>query len=246
MVAPERRLCVFFEAGRTRYALEATSVVEVARTLGDEDTFRGHLGIRDLSEMVGGGPEARPGTVVVLDTSPTVAARTRRVDGVFDVSGHLALPLSNRLVPLLAPVVKQGLVSEAGLTFELDVSQLVRGLPRPLKRVEPAEGTAKGPCLVFDSMDRRFALPLADVSQVAGRGAMFNPAPGVGSFVGVLMHQQRLVPAFSLTGDEAESLLVVLELASGPVAVSASRAHGVKPVEALADTLVLDAVATFG
>jgi hypothetical protein len=95
-------------------------------------------------------------------------------------------------------------------------------------------------------MDRRFALPLADVSQVAGRGAMFNPAPGVGSFVGVLMHQQRLVPAFSLTGDEAESLLVVLELASGPVAVSASRAHGVKPVEALVDTLVLDAVATFG
>jgi hypothetical protein len=246
VVAPERRLCVFFEAGRTRYALEATSVLEVARPQGDDETFRGHLGIRDLSELVGGGPEVRPGTVVVLDTSPTVAARTLRVDGVFDVSGHLALPLSNRLVPLLAPVVKQGLVSEAGLSFELDVAQLVRGLPRPQRRLEVAAGAAKGPCLVFDSGERRFAVALSDVSQVASRGVMFNPAPGVGSFVGVLMHQQRLVPAFSLTGDEAEALLVVVELSGGPVAVSASRAHGVKAPEALGEATVIDVVATFG
>ncbi|MDX2013941.1 MAG: defective in fruiting DifE [Myxococcaceae bacterium] len=246
MVAPERRLCVFFEAGRTRYALEATSVLEVARPQGDDETFRGHLGIRDLSELVGGGPEVRPGTVVVLDTSPTVAARTLRVDGVFDVSGHLALPLSSRLVPLLAPVVKQGLVSEAGLSFELDVAQLVRGLPRPQKRLEVATGEAKGPCLVFDSGARRFAVGLSDVSQVASRGVMFNPAPGVGSFLGVLMHQQRLVPAFSLTSDEAEALLVVVELASGPVAVSASRAHGVKSPDALGEATVIDVVATFG
>jgi hypothetical protein len=246
VVTSERRLCVFFEAGRTRYALEATSVVEVARPQGDDETFRGHLGIRDLSELVGGGPEVRPGTVVVLDTSPTVAARTLRVEGVFDVSGHLALPLSNRLVPLLAPVVKQGLVSDAGLSFELDVAQVVRGLPRPMKRLEVVAGAAKGPCLVFDSGPGRYAVPLPDVSQVASRGVMFNPAPGLGSFVGVLMHQQRLVPAFSLAGDEAEALLVVVELPSGPVAVSASRAHGVKPVDALGDAVILDVVAMFG
>lgn len=242
----DRRLCVFFEAGRTRYAIEATSVVEVARTGGDEETLRGHLAIRDLAVLLGGDPEERPGTVILLDSSPTVAARTKRVDGVFDAAPHLTLPLPNRLLHLVAPVVKQGLVSEAGLSFELDVAELPRGLPRQAKRVELATTTAKGPCLVFDSGPLHLALPLADVSQVASRGPMFNAAPGVGSFVGVLMHQQRLVPAFSVTGDEAEALLIVIELPSGPVALSAARVHGVKSVEALGDAQVVDAVATFG
>lgn len=242
----ERRLCVFFEAARTRYAIEATSVVEVARALGaDDETLRGHLAIRDLSVLLGGDPEERPGTVILLDSSPTVAARTRRVEGVFDAAPHLTLPLPNRLVHLVAPVVKQGLVSEAGLSFELDVAHLPRGLPRQARRLELATTTAKGPCLVFESGPLLLALPLTDVSQVASKGPMFNAAPGVGSFVGVLMHQQRLVPAFSLTGTEAETLLVVIELASGPVALSASRAHGVKSPGALGEAQVLDPVATF-
>lgn len=242
----ERRLCVFFEAGRSRYAIEATSVVEVARATQDEETLRGHLAIRDLSTLLGGDAEERPGTIVLLDTSPTVAARTKRVDGVFDAGPHLMLPLPNRLVHLVAPVVKQGLVSEAGLSFELDAAEIPRGLPRQAKQLELATTTAKGPCLMFESGNLKLALPLADVSQVASKGPMFNAAPGVGSFVGVLMHQQRLVPAFSLTGTEAEALLVVIELQSGPVALSASRAHGVKSPEALGDAQVIDAVATFG
>lgn len=245
MNVSERRLCVFFEAGATRYAIEATSVVEVARATQDEETLRGHLAIRDLSMLLGGDPEERPGTIVLLDTSPSVAARVRRVEGVFDASSHLVLPLPNRLVHLVAPVVKQGLVSEAGLTFELDAAEVPRGLPRQAKRVELATTTAPGPFLVFDSGPLHLALPLADVSQVASKGPMFNAAPGVGSFVGVLMHQQRLVPAFSLTGTEAEALLIVIELASGPVALSASRAYGVKTAETVGEARIVDAVATF-
>ncbi|MDP1914645.1 MAG: defective in fruiting DifE [Myxococcales bacterium] len=245
MNVSERRLCVFFEAGATRYAIEATSVVEVARSTQDEETLRGHLAIRDLSVLLGGDAEERPGTIVLLDTSPSVAARARRVEGVFDASSHLVLPLPNRLVHLVAPVVKQGLVSEAGLTFELDAAEVPRGLPRQSKRVELATTTAPGPFLVFDSGPLHLALPLADVSQVASKGPMFNAAPGVGSFVGVLMHQQRLVPAFSLTGTEAEALLIVIELASGPVALSASRAYGVKTAEAVGEARIVDAVATF-
>ena len=245
MNVSERRLCVFFEAGATRYAIEATSVVEVARSTQDEETLRGHLAIRDLSMLLGGDPEARPGTIVLLDTSPSVAARVRRVEGVFDAASHLVLPLPNRLVHLVAPVVKQGLVSEAGLTFELDAAEVPRGLPRQAKRVELATTTAPGPFLVFDTGPLHLALPLADVSQVASKGPMFNAAPGVGSFVGVLMHQQRLVPAFSLTGTEAEALLIVIELASGPVALSASRAYGVKTAEAVGEARIVDAVATF-
>jgi hypothetical protein len=241
----ERRLCLFFEAGATRYAIEATSIVEVARATQDEETLRGHLAIRDLSMLLGGDPEERPGTIVLLDSTPTVAARTRRVDGVFDASSHLVLPLPNRLVHLVAPVVKQGLVSEAGLTFELDAAELPRGLPRQTKRVELATTRASGPFLVFDTGPLHLAVPLAEVSQVASKGPMFNAAPGVGSFVGVLMHQQRLVPAFSLTGTIAEALLIVLELASGPVGLSASRAHGVKSAEALGEAQIVDAVATF-
>jgi hypothetical protein len=206
----ERRLCVFFEAGRTRYAVEATSVVEVARTTQDDETLRGHLAIRDLSVLLGGPAEERPGTVVHFDSSPSIAARTRRVDGVFDAAPHLVLPLPNRLVHLLAPIVRQGLVSEAGLVFEVDAAELPRGLPRQMQKLELATTSPRGPCLVFDSGPLRLALPLADVSQVASRGPMFNAAPGVGAFVGVLMHQQRLVPAFSLTGEDAEALLVVV------------------------------------
>lgn len=245
MNVSERRLCVFFEAGATRYAIEATSVVEVARSTQDEETLRGHLAIRDLSMLLGGDAEERPGTVVLLDTSPSVAARVRRVEGVFDASSHLVLPLPNRLVHLVAPVVKQGLVSEAGLTFELDAAEVPRGLPRQAKRVELATTTAPGPFLVFDTGPLHLALPLADVSQVASKGPMFNAAPGVGSFVGVLMHQQRLVPAFSLVGTEAEALLIVIELASGPVALSAARAYGVKSAEAVGEARIVDAVATF-
>ncbi len=245
MNVSERRLCVFFEAGATRYAIEATSVVEVARSTQDEETLRGHLAIRDLSVLLGGDAEERPGTIILLDTSPSVAARARQVEGVFDASSHLVLPLPNRLVHLVAPVVKQGLVSEAGLTFELDAAEVPRGLPRQSKRVELATTTAPGPFLIFDSGPLHLALPLADVSQVASKGPMFNAAPGVGSFVGVLMHQQRLVPAFSLTGTEAEALLIVIELASGPVALSASRAYGVKTAEAVGEARIVDAVATF-
>lgn len=246
MNVSERRLCVFFEAGRTRYAIEATSVVEVARSAGDGETLRGHLAIRDLSLSLGGEAEERPGTVVLLDTSPSLAARTRRVEGVFDASSQLVLPLPNRLVHLVAPVVRQGLVSEAGLVFELDAAELVRGLPRQTKQLDLAVAVAKGPCLAFDSGPLQLAVPLSEVSQVASRGPMFNAAPGPGPFVGVLMHQQRLVPVFSLTGVDAEALLVVIELPSGPVAVSASRAHGVKAPEALGEAQVIDSVATFG
>lgn len=242
----ERRLCVFLEAGRTRYAIEATSVVEVARAGGDEETLRGHLAIRDLSVLLGGDPEARPGTVVLLDTTPSVAARTRRVEGVFDAAPHLVLPLPPRLLHLVAPVVRHGLVSEAGLVFELEAAEVPRGLPRQAKKLELVTTAAPGPFLVFDSGPLHLALPLADVSQVASKGPMFNAAPGVGAFVGVLMHEQRLVPVFSLTGTEAEALLVVIELASGPVALSASRAHGVKRAEQLGEAQVIDAVATFG
>ncbi len=241
----ERRLCVFFEAGVTRYAVEAISVLEVARPERDDETLRGHHGIRDLSTLLGGEPEQRPGTVVVLDSSPTLAVRTRKVDGVFDAAPHLVLPVPNRLVPLLAPAVKQGLVSDQALVFELDAANVARGLPRPTRRLEVVAGTATGPCLVFETMGKPFAVSLERTSSVASSGPMFNPAPGVGSFIGVLMHQQRLVPAFTLVEGACEALLVVIELSSGPVAVSASRAIGVRPASALGGAVVLDAALTF-
>ncbi len=165
--------------------------------------------------------------------------------------GCVAAPRSDRPVadyPALADAVE----SVASLLREHVTNSgepVIAGIQidlRSPRELELATTTAKGPCLSFESGALKLALPLADVSQVASKGPMFNAAPGVGSFVGVLMHQQRLVPAFSLTGTEAEALLVVIELQSGPVALSASRAHGVKSPEALGDAQVIDAVATFG
>lgn len=220
--------------------------MEVARAPAAEDTFRGHLPVKDLSSLLGGDPETRPGTLVVLDSSPTIAARTRQVEGVFDASAHLALPLPSRLVPLLAPAIKQGLVSETGLTFELDGAHVTRGLPRPQRRLELLTAAPHGPALVFETGPLVLALPLVFVSQVTAKTHMFNPAPGTSSFLGVLMHQQRLVPAYSLSSESPEALFLVAELPDGPVALAASKAHGVRHQAALGDAQVIDAIAIFG
>ena len=55
-----------------------------------------------------------------------------------------------------------------------------------------------------------------------------------------------LVWLLAISGTDAEALLVVIELQSGPVALSASRAHGVKSPDALGGAQVIDAVVTFG
>lgn len=108
-----RRLCLLFEAGGVRYAIEATSVVEVAPPDMDGDSIRGFLGLRDLSQLLGGPPQARPGMAVVLDVSPTLAVRVTRVIEVADVARDTLFRLPQGLSEGLS-VVARGAIAHQG------------------------------------------------------------------------------------------------------------------------------------
>jgi chemotaxis signal transduction protein len=243
--AIERQLAVFFEAGSTRYAVEAVRVTEVARPDESEVTLRGHLTLRDLSALLGGGREQRPGTAIVLDTSPTVAVRVREVEGVFDVSTsrHFALP--DRLISALSPAVKGAWLREERLVFELDVGGATGAQapsPGPLSLV--TSPLALGPCLVCQAGGGRFALPLPQVRQVVPVGRSFNPTPGHGSLVGVLVHDDAVCPVYSL-GAPDEVFVVVVEVGGAVVGLGIKGAEGVRAPQALGDARVIDLDRTF-
>lgn len=243
METDERRLCVFFEAIGTRYAIEAVRVLEVARPDEGDETLHGNLGLRDLASVLGGSAGAQLTTALVLDSSPTLAVRVGSVEGVFDSSTLPTVALSRRLIPLLSPAVRGTLLLEERLYFELDADAVARGLPKQTRKPEIVIGEANAPCLVFESGDQRFAVPLPMVKQVIAQGASFNPAPGRGAFVGVVNHRSIVFPVFSLTGVEAEALIVLVELGDGGVGLCARRADGV--TTALKDVTVLDPLRMF-
>jgi chemotaxis signal transduction protein len=245
-VANERKLAVFFEAGPTRYALEAVRVTEVARPDDGELTLRGHLTLKDLSVMLGGGPEVRPGTAVVLDSSPTVAVRVREVEGVFDVSGARYFALPTLLHEALAPAVKGAWLREERLVFELDVAGITsaRALPASGPLVLVTLPAASGPCLVCEAAGRRIALPLPQVRQVVPLGRSFNPTPGHASLLGALLHGETVCPVFSLGGVD-EAFVAVVEVGGALLGLGIARAEGVRPAGSLGEVQVVDLEHTF-
>ena len=216
-------------------------MLEVARPSSDDELTQRHLWLRDLSTLLGGDAEVRPGAALILDTSPTMAIRVRDVEGVFDVSKDAQLPLSNRLISLVAPAVSRGLLHEGRLVFELDAQSSTRGLPRQTRRPELATVDPTTPCLVFGSGTTQLAVPLGQVLQVMAVGPSFNHAPGSGAFRGALAHGQQLCPVFCVSdAAELESFIVLLELGSEVLGLTASRADGVKQSTSLAEVRVLD------
>ncbi|MEW5740942.1 MAG: defective in fruiting DifE [Myxococcota bacterium] len=237
----DRRLFVFFEAGKTRYAIEAVGVLEVARPPADADTLHGHLALKDLSVLLGGEPEVRPATALVLDTSPTLAVRVRAVEGVFDAAADRALALPRRMIPLAAPALRGGLLHEGRLSFEVDTDGVARGLPRSTRRPERTTREPQEACLVFETGTERLAVPLSRVRQVVPAGAAFNPAPGTGAFLGAVVHGASLCPVFSVSDTTApESLIVLAEAGGEVIGLSARRADGVQQPATLSAIPVLD------
>lgn len=236
----DRRLQVFFEAGRSRYAIDAVAVTEVAHPRLPDDGLVGHLGLRDLSVLLGGGEEQRPGAAIVFDTSPTVAVRVREVAGVFDTSSDLFFALPGRMVSLLSPAVRAALLHEGALVFELDPEGAVRGLPRQLKKPRQATLSPTSPCLVFETGSLRLAVPLPQVRQIVPVGPAFNPAPGEGAFRGAVAHLQQLCPVFRVSDADHEPLIVLVEACGELLGLTASRADGVKQPDSLAEVPVLD------
>lgn len=243
----ERRLYVFFEAGASRYAVEAVGVMEVARPDEGGETLREHLGLRDLSQLLGGLDEERPGTAIVFDISPTLAVRVKSVEGVFDAARSPKVPLARRMIPIVAPAIRGGILHEGRLFFELDTDGVARGLPRQSRRPERFTRTAVNePCLVFDAAGERLGVPLSRVSQVVPAGPTFNRSPGQGGCIGAIAHGQLLVPVFDVSattvsqGSALQPLVVLVESKGELLGIAATRADGVRQPSSLGEVTVLD------
>ncbi|MDP1824686.1 MAG: chemotaxis protein CheW [Archangium sp.] len=241
MSRDERRLCVFFSAGATRYALDAVRVLEVAR-VNEEGVLQlsQHLPVRDLSLILGGDTEAHVGAGVVLDVSPTLALRVKQVDGVFDCTGLPRWTVQGRLVPLLAPAIAAAIEYEGRLVFELDADGAARGLPRQLKPLERHHRTDPS-ALVFTVQGERLAIPLHHVVQVIEAGAQFNRAPNAGSFLGVAVHRAQLCPVFTVGPlGLVQPFVVLFEVGGDLLGLSASQVEGVRSGTSLDGASVLD------
>ena len=231
-----RRLCLLFQSGSGRYAVEATSVTEVAPPDEDGHSIRGSLELHDLSVMLGGAPEVRPGMGLVLDVSPTLAVRIREVQEVADVSRDPFFLLPPIVGEAAALIFRAAILHEGKLYLELiaDMLPQVQGLKfagpaRPVLVADEVPDRA----LVFESQGRLFGIPLGLVSQVVSQGGAFCALPlSSGPAPGLFPHAQVLWPIYSVPGlmggeAPAEELFVLAELAGQNIGLCASRALGV-------------------
>jgi hypothetical protein len=231
-----RRLCLLFEAGSCRFAVEATSVTEVAEPDPDGRTLRGSLELKDLSVLLGGAAEARPGTAVVLDVSPTLALRVSRVLEVVDVAGDRLFGIPPSLREALTGVSRGALLHGERLFLELvpeAVPHLPPERPSPPTRAICLLERAPDRGLVFESQGVLWGVPLQVVSQIVARTEAFCPLPTPHpNLAGLFPHEQALWPILSapaLMGGapHAEELFVLAELAGEPAGLAASRVVGV-------------------
>ncbi|QQR41920.1 chemotaxis protein CheW [Myxococcus xanthus] len=232
-----RRLCLLVEAGETRYAVEATSVMEVAMPGANGSSLRGVLEVKDLCALLGGPPEEGPGMVVVLDVSPTLAVRVRSVVEVADVARAPFFLLPPGLADSLAPLSRGAVLHKSRLYLELIAEALPHrvGSMSPAVAARPVHWAEAAPdrALVFESQGRLFGVPLGLVSQVISRGEAFCvlPVPS-GPVAGIFPHDQVLWPVCSvpaLLGEAPvpESFIVLTELAGRNVGLTATRVLGV-------------------
>ncbi len=233
-----RRLALLFEAGPARYALEASRILEVTPPdAGTERaTVRGVFPLEDLSVLMGGAPERRPGLAVLLDTSPTLAVRVREGAEVADVAGAPHFELTRDLAQRIGTLVRGALQHQGRLYLELRAEALGQTcmLPAPPPRIVTwLEGTP-GPALLFESGEELFGVPLPHVLQVSPVLATFCPFPVPGGVIaGLLAHAGALWPVYALPAflgrpPVVESHVVLLELAGIQVALCASRVHGIE------------------
>lgn len=223
------------EAGPSRFALEATAVTEVAHAGADGRTVRGLMELQDLSALLGGEAEERPGMAVVLDVSPTLALRVARVVEVADVARDPFFLLPPGLGGALTLLARGALLHQGQLYLELTPEALQQrpgpacAPPREVLLLETPPERA----LVLESQGRLYGVPLGLVSQVVMGAAGFLPLPVArGPVAGLLPHGQVLWPICSVAGllgavPLREDYFVLTELAGLSVGLCAQRVLGV-------------------
>jgi len=233
-----RRLALLFEAGPARYALEASRVLEVTPPDPDAEraTVRGVFPLEDLSTLMGGAAEGRPGLAVLLDTSPTLAVRVREGAEVADVAGAPHFQLTRDLAQRIGTLVRGALQHQGKLYLELRAEALGQTcmVPPPPPRIVTWLEAPQGPALLFESGAMLFGVPLQHVLQISPVLAAFCPFPVPGGVVaGLLAHAGALWPVYALPAflgqpPAAESQVVLLELAGIQVALCSSRVLGIE------------------
>ncbi len=236
-----RRLWVLFEAGDGQYAIEATAVLEVATPDKEGDTVGSHRALSDLSRLLGGADEVRPGAALVLDSSPTLALRVKRVVEVVDETQARGLSLPARASKLLAPVVRRALLVGSRICLVLDVDAVAQGLTRlersPLRRdllVNAREA------LVVEIGSDTWGIPLDLVHQVVPTTGPSAIVPRDTRLGRLLWHDHQLWPIFTATPGAPETLAVLLDFHGDAVAVVVSRALGVRREAMLKNVPALD------
>jgi len=244
-----QRLMLRIEAGGTRFAVDATQVLEVAAAPAGNAPLHGNLALEDLSARLGGPAEVSPTTALVFDTSPTLGLRVGRAPGVVDATGARYFMIPKVIARALEPVVRGVLELGGQLHFELDVEELARakGMRTPLELPRLGETQPAASSLVFSRAGRRFAVPLPQVRQVVPTSAMLV-CPLEGGLLGLVEHGGRLWPVWSPVAEQAPrppGLAVLIEQANVAAGLAADSAEGVRQPAGLAGATPLDLAALF-
>lgn len=232
-----RRLCLLAEAGGTRFALEATAIIEVAHVAPDASALRGQLPLEPLVGLLGGIPSPAPETVaVVLDVSPTLTLRMERALGVVDVGRSPFFLLPPWLGEGLVGLLRGALIHDDALFLELSPEGL-RTPPGPARAprlpialcTEPPERA-----LLFRTGGALHGIALPLVGQVVRHRPEAHCAlpTSEGPVLGLYAHAQALWPVCSvgrLTRGEGplEPHVIFAEPAGQGVALCAEEVIGV-------------------
>ncbi len=231
-----RRLCVLFEAGGARYSIEATSVLEIGAPAADGETLHGVQLLQDLSSLLGGRPEQKPGMALLLDVSPSLAIRVHRIIDVSDVGDLPFLMLPPGLGDSLALIMRGAIVQGDHLYIELAAEMLPN---KPFdRRIVPQRrmrfcGDAPERALIFEVAERLFGIPLPFVSQIVPLGDEFWSLPfSIGPVAGLFPHAQTLWPLYSVPGllgeiPSPEKLIILTDVAGHHLGIGAGRVLGV-------------------
>lgn len=216
------------DAGGTPCALDALCVRGVEQAEGQPV-------LRDLSEVLGGAPEAAHGLAVALDVPAGQVLRVRSVQGVVDVSSARAYALPQGISPRLARRVRGVLELEGRLFLDVDLLALEGEAPPAEERrcPPPSSEVPAGKVLVFKAGAGVWAVPLGQVTQVVAAVGM---CPTPGRTVALLVHDGGLWPVYGFgSGVTGLGCVVLLEVAGRPLGVYAEQVLGI--VEQLVPTV---------
>lgn len=248
MTAPiaTKHLWLIFDAGPSTYCVDATSLVEVATPDKSGETLRGHLAIHDLSSVLGGAAESRPGTVVVLDTTPTLALRVRRVHEVSAQDTGAIFDLPQPLMKVWEPLGARVLATRHALAWEFDADALASG-----HRVRSSGRAARfcagheGPTLQFGIAEKTFSVPLAQVVQIVPWPTMSVALPVADALWGACFALGRVWPVVAVAPLAAPAAYAVLVDTGSAYGAFAANTLGGVGKQAQPDGQVLDIQSVF-